>query len=770
MNTPTIIELRNAYWWACRYLDNMYKGGTLREYHTRTPFTQITYQKVDDIVWTLLHPIGLGVMTKFIECLSPVEWHAFSKIHGCWDYVHNTTRDYSMIALIGFEDTEPYWIVINPEGQTGWQPWGDEFPDQDCDEPLILVEYTRNRLKNGSFTFRMFWGVYPEDDLPAFWNVESSSDNMKVCLSEDSYEGPYSLKVWYKEAEAARYAGAYLENVDILPDTEYVLSMYFKGTVNYNSTVWGIWFYDAAGEFIDSVEEWLDYGEYKEWTNHELRFRTPTNAHHATVFLQIYAGAEPWPYSESTTYFDMFWLSECPLNLKPTYTILAQIVGYGGEKKADIYFNGQKIWDNVSLVYLPRDVFETEVPLDGIPSFRSAIRHSVQNGVFYYLYSSMHPDWQTRANALQAFRDKYGFTYDIYHPLWRETDTYPDDYMVSWDSVHDCDAWFTIPCNLTFYPYWSKMCQCRALSDSPTCGYFVNGWFWALAGMHILNKYGDPYKTVAFYPYPSGPCTEALIYSPIDAYQAVFTKNTYLTYGGYIVDPVNGIFAPYAEGVCLAFLAELGYGFREVLEANGDGALAEDARNWADMLAEWLLSHQWGWPYIHTSPSKYGFYKHEDFGEVNIPEFTGGFCTLIVYKNGEPHATSKTEYFAQLADILSMPAETAGIIAVNQEATFTALRGLQIYEWYKYKGGKGAFPKILMPADVNGDGKVDGIDLWLIKKTIEKGEYCALADVNGDGVVDENDYNLVKQALRTPITGTLWIPSESKVAWVKVVS
>jgi hypothetical protein len=212
--------------------------------------------------------------------------------------------------------------------------------------------------------------------------------------------------------------------------------------------------------------------------------------------------------------------------------------------------------------------------------------------------------------------------------------------------------------------------------------------------------------------------------------------------------------------VILAFLSELGYGFRDQLEAHGEGDLAEKFRWWADNLASTLIGQQWlGW-----GDNPPGLYLHEDFGPVNIPEFAGGFCTLVVYgADYVPYATSRKEWFANLADLLSMPPETPGIIACNQESTFCALRALQIYEWYKFKGGKGAFPKLLMPADVDGDGWVSELDLAKVQLCKDHGFYDPLCDINMDGVIDDKDVNLVKANLGrgTPKPGTIWTPTIS---------
>jgi len=782
-------ELRRSYWWACRFLDSMYKVigvteggvthhyGVLSEYPTRTPFTQVFYKKLDDVTLTGFHQMGCAVMADFIECVQSVNWFKFSNIHDTWWYVHSATRDYTVISRIGFEDTEPLEIVITRTGTKVPNLLGDAWADQDCNEPNILVEYSRNRLKNGFFTFRQFLDSAPENDLPAFWTVyysESLSD-AKLSLSTDSYQGPYSLKAWYKgsESETGKFFGAHQELSNILPDTEYVLSLYFKGEINSSSVIWGIYFYDVDGHWIGGKSETLDSGTYNDWTNHELRFRTPSMLHRADVFIYVFINTEP--YSEATAYFDAFWLSECPVNLKPNYTLLAQVEKYDGERSVDIYFNGSRIWQSISAANVPRNVFETQVPLEGIPSFRTPIRHSVQNNVFYYKYTSMHPDWQDRANKLQAFRDKYEYTCDIYHPLWRESDSYGDFFMVSRESVHDCSEvdgimmWYYEPRTLTFYPYWSKICQCPSLAVSPVCGYLIANVGRLSLIMHLLNKYQDPYKMVTLpvttCPVETLPTAETSALQLLNAIDGTIDPDK-----GSHEDPVKTyLYDPFTSGYALAAYAEMGYGFGAVLEAHGDGGYATYFKDKADRLAQAVLKMQWGYPF---QAGKIGYYKNDVTGEVCIPEYTGGFCTAIKYINGEPYDTGEVSTPGEILDFfgINMPPETPGMIAVNQESTFICLRGLQIYEWYKYKNGKGAFPKLLMPADIDGDGWVSDFDVAKIQSCIDNNVYDPLCDINMDGIIDENDLSLVQANLNrgTPKKGVIWLPAISDTVPVEI--
>lgn len=50
--------------------------------------------------------------------------------------------------------------------------------------------------------------------------------------------------------------------------------------------------------------------------------------------------------------------------------------------------------------------------------------------------------------------------------------------------------------------------------------------------------------------------------------------------------------------------------------------------------------------------------------------------------------------------------------------------------------------------DINGDGKVNSIDLSIIQANIGKKKFNPMADINGDGVVDQKDLDLIKSFLQ----------------------
>jgi len=707
--------------------------------------------------------IGNGYPSIFVECVTPMTWYPYSHFYDSWQIIHPSTKDYTVVARIGFE--YPYLYFT-----------------EEYYAPLLWCQYEReHRIKNGLFVFMN------EDGDPAFWNFEKN--NLSIGRSHELYSFPFSIcfdiKPPYEGGENI-CSGRFWQLCDVLPDTEYVFSTYYYGSktpLENNRCRVVLNGYDLNNRLVGTLaSSFLKYIETEEhWRYLELRFRTPTNVVKVEVAVEFLEGSRPEPgYGGGwVVCLSNLYLSEVPRNLSIHNRVMAQIEAYHSSWNwiADVYFNGKKIWENVSWDNVPLNIFEEKLPLDGIPSFRSAIRHSVQNNAFLYENTSMHSEWKSRSELLHYTRHAWGYTYDIYHPLFRASDDYPDGWWYDKQTLHDCDAWWNEPTTLTFYPYWSKLCECRALAIGPIAhGYWLNPFFRSMVAMHILNKYGDPFKYVNI--------GGTLLYNPLEIL-LTGEPNTGLKAvideidpkRGWQVDPFQGLWAMYATGCCMAALAEIGYGFEKTLEDAGYGDLATRAKTYADMLAYALLKAQWGTPAF--TPNNF-IHSHEDFGPVSMPECTGGFLTLNLwrtptepkpYEGDEAIATSRTEYFAQFVDILNMPSETPQFIAVNQETTFVCVRALQIYEWYRFKEGRnrGAFPAILMPADVNGDGKVDIEDLKLVAQTIEKGEYCSFADVNGDGKVDTEDFNLVKQALRTPMKGMFWWPSTSKKMQVSVV-
>ncbi|RLI82505.1 hypothetical protein DRP04_03790 [Archaeoglobales archaeon] len=735
MPSPTIQQLHKSYWQGCKYLDRLYrtvtisghKFGVTSEYNTICPFT-LLYDGA-------IYPSGYK-KTEFET----------------YQYVHSCTLDYMVVTKVEFK--EP----IN------------------CS---IWVSYDRQRIKNGSFTIRKY--ISEGYDEPAFWNVEKK--NVDVSLVTKYYTiivpgpcpepsattfGPYSLLLSGVLVDGATSWARVSQRLSILPDTEYVFS--FDATLlSFPSGRLKVRLagYDYSGNYVgDLVSIDLPRLGTCDWQYFERRFRSLPETPQAEVIIEVVEG----PTSSEEAWLailDNFYLSESPRSLSAFNRLLAQIESYDGDKPGTIYFNGERVWTDITKNNIPRNALERSVSLYGMPSFRSAIRHGVQNCKFFYENTSIHPDWSNRAEMLQKTRDAWGYTWDIYHPLFRASDDYPDYFMFDADVIfHDCDVWASTPITTTFYPYWSKVCiNKQAALD----GLIIkNPYYPALLAIHIMNKYNDPFVKVPSIYGTSGTPGWVSAYDLLFEELNIVTTEIYLNPTIERIDPDkgwhrgNGVYSVYAAACVMAALAEIGYGFYSLMPR----ADADRARDYADRIAYTLIRNQWGFPF--TDPF---VFKHEDLGDVSIPEATGGFLVLTIYDaEGNPISTSRKDWLTEFTDMFGMSPETPQVLPVNQETTWVCLRTLQIYEWYKYKGGenKGAFPAILMPADVNGDGRVDVEDLKLIAQTIEKGEYYPLADINGDGKVDMEDFNLVKQALRTPMKGIFWWPTLSPEIQVEV--
>ena len=58
--------------------------------------------------------------------------------------------------------------------------------------------------------------------------------------------------------------------------------------------------------------------------------------------------------------------------------------------------------------------------------------------------------------------------------------------------------------------------------------------------------------------------------------------------------------------------------------------------------------------------------------------------------------------------------------------------------------------RVRQPADVNGDGNINNLDLTLVASNINIGLYTDSADVNNDGVVDASDLAEIAAAIGFP--------------------
>ena len=397
------------------------------------------------------------------------------------------------------------------------------------------------------------------------------------------------------------------------------------------------------------------------------------------------------------------------------------------------------------------------------PSLRFAVRHISQMGWKHYYWDSLHPNALERAENIKKLLDYYDFIYDLYDPLWHNSDGYRDDFIWTVDVYHELFIYDYLPGadgqSPTHYPYRSKI---GGPDPNITVVYFIflnftDPLWWSLEAIHLMNKYNDPYKKVLQLVGP------VYIQEPVSAYDIIRkgVKGCYIPCDTYVDVPpleqrwVEGVGVEWPEGnfsairlgTFLVAEAEFGYGF-------GD----ETAKRYADKAAEILPMIQWKGRADET----------EDHGVVYRPEHKGGFMIYYTRANGFKFKARSMGILGTIADLFNMPNEFFGEIPTHAESTIVAQRAARIYLWYKFKGGKGSFPSCLCLADLNNDQKVNIDDLLLAYRTIKSGGYCVFADLNMDGVLDEKDFEIIRGALREPIKGALWIPNYSNEVQVSV--
>jgi hypothetical protein len=364
-------------------------------------------------------------------------------------------------------------------------------------------------------------------------------------------------------------------------------------------------------------------------------------------------------------------------------------------------------------------------------------------------------DWKERAKRIFNYLDEWGYWYNWYAPLYRYSDKegngiadYPDDFWVHPNAMLDCDTWSKEWVSTYRYPYWSKACSCRSLYFARVVVPEWPAWL-GVRAIHLMNKYNDPF-------HPEDFIKNQVTGKGFTAVDWLVNGGKILTSVGYVtVNPLINCYKPgfgvhhqrWTDAVmpvctacALAAFAELGYGFNYNDPITLKDGTVTNAKAIADDLAEILVKSQWGYPF---TPGEEGKANTEYYGVVNRPDQTGGWSQYFIYQDGVVTNTYKTDWVEETTDMLiGMPPEMMLDSWVGLEPTAQCVRALQIYEYYKYKGGagKGRFPPLLVAEDVNGDGIIDIFDVVLLCGAYGAAEgspdYNPLCDVNGDGKID----------------------------------
>jgi hypothetical protein len=187
------------------------------------------------------------------------------------------------------------------------------------------------------------------------------------------------------------------------------------------------------------------------------------------------------------------------LLLKRIYTAPNKIVygiqfqSYSGSKSVDVYFDRNTVWSNVGPSNIPTgSAWNFTYTGQAARACRYTIRHG---GAFARWLYTIWSD-STKYIALNNIWRDFGFTCDIYDPLFGQSAQLADDYMFTHDAYHDSrDLWRQLPrgTNPLRVPYLSKL----QIGGFVTLDVYINNstgdpLLGCLQAIHLLNKYNNP--------------------------------------------------------------------------------------------------------------------------------------------------------------------------------------------------------------------------------------------------------------------------------------
>jgi hypothetical protein len=310
-------------------------------------------------------------------------------------------------------------------------------------------------------------------------------------------------------------------------------------------------------------------------------------------------------------------------------------------------------------------------------SFRYTIRHAGQLARHYFAYRGENE----RATALANVMRHAGFAldYDLAAPIWAAGTRFRDQMPFDGgpggpDAYHDCDA--RLPSSSRAYPYRSKVCEARRAYVWNSHGDTLVA---AAQGIHLLNRYADPRRTVHNRRFPLGlpigwdpRSSMPKAVSAISAARGL--EATFREQGAGIPACLSRsyCFLGRASGVRTfqfgALETLLGYRF-------GDAV----GRSYADAVARIALDVQVRDDSLVRAQNA-TFYRPAALGSFYLNWDRGRRLALGRSVPGRSLARG-------LYERLDMPPEYRGVIASNAETTLTAYAFLVLYRCERYGVG-----------------------------------------------------------------------------------
>jgi len=329
------------------------------------------------------------------------------------------------------------------------------------------------------------------------------------------------------------------------------------------------------------------------------------------------------------------------------YVKINGIEGFGWTYETqtyEIYLGTEKIATVTRNSQFPIEILRYKSNYNCYPSHRYTVRHGSQLAdIIYRIWGTPKP--------LDKVINDYGFTYDIYDPIFGLTYD-NDDFMFTTQAYRDVDVYGSLPRGIHHYPYWSKVGLDRSLYIMMSHYDPLLQCLWAI---HILNKYNNPdrYSWLGY--------VGEIYTSPRELARSI--EATY--WNGY------GIHKPYSDSLYASGVRSAVFLVLETLLGYKYGD--QTSRYYADTLAQVIVNTQFWYGYVET-----------EYGVILRPAFRGAFPLSWKTGSSYPYALPPKSFLEQIVDMFNMPNETWDIIPSNTETTATLLQALRVYLYYKY--------------------------------------------------------------------------------------
>ena len=418
------------------------------------------------------------------------------KVGNGYVYVYplDTTKIYHIHASkTGYEDFDEYNVVINPGGNTHITctlikiPGAAEAPVT-ITERIDAAEWFLYFLLNGNTTYSVM-SEYP--GIPFVLKMASGENR---TLGEDKR----------REASADNLIPLEISRISELvvrPNWDSCIIEFTQGTPkigNFSQPQIKLTRTYSAGDITYKVQ----LLKYESSNTAKLYFREKkvfdnllTSINTITYQLQLNSGWNEFVYTGPIVASRDLLASIRDYPKNENWLLMRVLPSQERVFADNIMYTGSTYWIYVenpcTILYRSPVTFKASQLTGAALSSRYTMRHGSIWGKYVMQIMGM-PDV---AAKFAQMRTDFGFTYDLYDPLFGQSLDQADDFMFQQQAFHDkLSVWRSLPVGISppMYPYLSKI---QVLGEDSVQAYiieFANDYGRILQAIHILNKYKDP--------------------------------------------------------------------------------------------------------------------------------------------------------------------------------------------------------------------------------------------------------------------------------------